>query len=150
LEKLKTNMSIVRFSQSNIDLRFKKYGNFRTNVPFNPGVGYVVAGISTFTVPNVDKFFFSNDSRATIRSIDRDPREATGFASNTAGYVAGGVRGGTSVENYSTVTKFLFSNDSRSNLGTGLSVARHALAGFASDTAGYVAGGFVSVSSGGL
>ena len=60
-----------------------------------------------------------------------------------AGYVAGGI---TSV-NVDTVDKFAFTDDSRTTLGTGLSSARRSAAGFASDVAGYVAGGSGPVST---
>ena len=56
---------------------------------------------------------------------------------NRAGYVAGGK---TSV-NVDTVDKFAFADDSRTTLATGLSSARQQAAGFASDVAGYAAGG---------
>jgi hypothetical protein len=59
-----------------------------------------------------------------------------------AGYAAGGLLGPPTFAIVSTVDKFLFSNDSRSTLGTGLSSTRRLLAGFASPTAGYAAGGY--------
>jgi hypothetical protein len=47
--------------------------------------------------------------------------------------------------NVDTVDKFAFSNDARTTLATGLSSARQGAAGFASDVAGYVAGGETTV-----
>lgn len=86
------------------------------------------------------KFAFSNDSRTTMTWVANGRGEHCSFASSTAGYGAGGrIVPGVLVN---TVTKVTFTTDAYANLATGLSAARRTMAGYASDVAGYTAGGF--------
>ena len=104
--------------------------------------GYIVAGNTTGPSTAVDKFLFSNDTRSTLGTGTSIPKfAAMGFDSLVAGYNAGGTHYTTNFPATAVVDKFLFSNDSRTTLGTGLSSARGAGPGFASDSSGYAGGG---------
>ncbi len=127
----------------------------RTNLPAgfaNSGTaGYIAGGAGPDTnndaTDNVDKFTFSNDSRAVLGTgLSSNIQYLAGMAnSGTAGYACAGYSGGANVDD---VDKFTFSNDSRSALSALLSQSSRLPAAMAnSGTAGYIAGGTVSGSS---
>jgi hypothetical protein len=104
--------------------------------------GYAAGGLTSVSFATVDKFAFSDDSRTTLATgLSETPAGVAGFASDVAGYAAGGYRTGVESGPVATVDKFAFADDSRTTLAAGLSSARDATTGFASDVAGYAAGG---------
>ena len=110
--------------------------------------GYAAGGLTSVTVSTVDKFAFSDDSRTTLASgLSTNRLSPAGFASSSAGYAAGGATGTSTLDAVATVDKFAFSDDSRTTLGTGLSSSRQGATGFASDAAGYAAGGLTSATA---
>jgi len=112
-------------------------------IPPSP-CGYVAGGTPSGggTVSTVDKFRFDNDVRTTLLvGLSSARSGVSGFASTSAGYVAGGV---TTVR-VTTVDRFAFADDSRATLSAGLSAARSSTCAFASSSAGYVAGGSTGV-----
>jgi hypothetical protein len=109
--------------------------------------GYAAGGFDQAAnnrVTTVDKFLFATDARSTLATGLASIRSDHGsFSSAESGYVFGGVTSptGQSTVISSTAEKFNFATDARTSLGTGLSVARFLLTGFASEANGYAAGG---------
>jgi hypothetical protein len=87
--------------------------------------------------------FASNSFSTLVTGLSESARNTLGaFASSTHAYFLGGsFFNGTSTDTWSSVDKFDFSDSSRTTLAVGLSGNRSGLAGFASSTFGYVAGG---------
>lgn len=120
------------------------------------GSGFTQDGASSVTrTTYIEKINFSNETVSVLKytlntfqsifyfqtpPIDFSGIEgATGFASTTAGYVAGGSE---AIGQTSRVEKILFGTDSPSILNTGLSSERGGAVGLQSVNAGYVVGNF--------
>ncbi len=94
--------------------------------------GYVAGGYGGGDHGTVDRFLFADDSRTTLGTgLSVTRRGLAGMASTAAGYFGGGYSGANPEGKQSTVDRFLFADDTRTTLGTGLSVTKRNLAGFA-------------------
>lgn len=100
--------------------------------------GYPSSGISS----SIEKISLETDTVSTLAATIPSPARGypAPFVSSTKGYFAGGNQA-TSTR-LSVIEGLTFSNDSVARISATLSVGRQAGAGFYSDVAGFVAGGF--------
>jgi hypothetical protein len=104
----------------------------------NKGVaGYVAGGSGASGLhAGVDKFAFPSDTRSTLGTGLSEARVfLAGMANSGVAGFAGGGSVTSNTDRRTTVDKFAFPADTRSTLGTGLSVSRSRLGGFANNGA---------------
>lgn len=102
------------------------------------GAGYPASGISS----SIEKISLETDTVSTLAATIPSPARGliAPFVSDTKGYFAGGNQ--VTSSRISTIEGLTFSNDAVARISATLSVGRQAGAGFYSNAAGYVAGGF--------